>query len=250
MAKLAKRYIGHDESASRDEKILKMREKYGARGYGLFWEIVEYLFTTNGKAELNIKIVSLAIGEDVRTVRNFLTDCIDVYQLFESDGKYFWSNRLLSQIDQIIAISAMKSKAVRSRYDKQSCKALINNDIPRQNVTKNPYTCTTDVLQVNNSSATINEKNEIEEIDSSHQKGNKSNRLVKPTMEEIEAYCIERKNAVDPIQFFDYYEANGWKVGRNSMKDWKAAVRTWERNENGGKKPKAADQDDPYAELR
>jgi hypothetical protein len=91
-----------------------------------------------------------------------------------------------------------EKQAVRSRYDKQSCKALINNDIPRQNVTKNPYTCTTDVLQVNNSSATINEKNEIEEIDSSHQKGNQSNRLVKPTMEEIEAYCIERKNAVDP----------------------------------------------------
>ncbi|MPN43403.1 hypothetical protein SDC9_190962 [bioreactor metagenome] len=61
---------------------------------------------------------------------------------------------------------------------------------------------------------------------------------------------MERKNAVDPIQFFDYYEANGWKVGRNSMKDWKAAVRTWERNENVGKKPKAADQNDPYAELR
>lgn len=117
MAKLTKRYINHDENASRDEKILKMREKYGARGYGLFWEIVEYLFTTNGKAELNAKVVSLAIGEDVRAVRNFLSDCIDVYQLFETDGTYFWSKRLISHIDQIIAISAMKSKAVQKRYE-------------------------------------------------------------------------------------------------------------------------------------
>jgi len=52
------------------------------------------------------------------------------------------------------------------------------------------------------------------------------------------------------IQFFDYYEANGWRVGKNPMKDWKAAVRTWERNDSGGKKSKVVVQNDPYAELR
>lgn len=131
MAKLAKRYINHDENASRDEKILKMREKYGARGYGLFWEIVEYLFSNNGKAEINAKVVSLAIGEDVRTVRNFLSDCIEVYQLFETDGTYFWSKRLISHIDQIIAISAMKSKAVQKRYENKSVNLSLYNDIDR-----------------------------------------------------------------------------------------------------------------------
>ncbi len=250
MAKLAKRYISHDESASRDEKILKMREKYGARGYGLFWEIVEYLFTTNGKAELNIKVVSLAIGEDVRTVRNFLTDCIKVYQLFESDGAYFWSNRLLSQIDQIIAISAMKSKAVRSRYDNKSGKALINNDIPKQNDAITPYTCTTDVLQVNNRSATINKIKEINKINSNCRERKQPIKFSKPSIKEISTYCIERKNTVEPLQFYDYYEANGWKVGKNPMKDWKAAVRTWERNDNGGKNTKVVVQNDPYVELR
>ena len=54
--------------------------------------------------------------------------------------------------------------------------------------------------------------------------------FIKPTLEEVKAYCIERKNNVDPQRFFDYYESNGWKVGKNTMKDWKAAVRTWERN--------------------
>ncbi len=52
----------------------------------------------------------------------------------------------------------------------------------------------------------------------------------KPTVEEIAEYCKSRNNQVDPQRFFDYYESNGWKVGRNSMKDWKATVRTWERN--------------------
>lgn len=60
----------------------------------------------------------------------------------------------------------------------------------------------------------------------------KEKRFRKPTLEEVKAYCEERRNSVDPQHFIDYYESNGWRVGRNPMKDWKAAVRTWERKEN------------------
>lgn len=57
-------------------------------------------------------------------------------------------------------------------------------------------------------------------------------RFVKPSIEEIKEYCIERNNTIDPEQFFDYYESVGWKVGgKSSMKDWKACIRTWERND-------------------
>lgn len=55
--------------------------------------------------------------------------------------------------------------------------------------------------------------------------------FLKPLVEEIRAYCLERKNRVDPEKFFNHYESNGWRVGRNPMKDWKAAVRTWERSD-------------------
>lgn len=54
-------------------------------------------------------------------------------------------------------------------------------------------------------------------------------KFIKPTFEEVQAYCQERKNNVDVARWFDYYTANGWKVGKNAMKDWRAAVRTWER---------------------
>lgn len=57
---------------------------------------------------------------------------------------------------------------------------------------------------------------------------------VRPTLEEVSAYCVTRQNHVDPEKWFDYYTSNGWRVGRNSMKDWKAAVRTWEKNGFGG----------------
>lgn len=53
-------------------------------------------------------------------------------------------------------------------------------------------------------------------------------RFKPPTLEEVRDYCQQRQNSVDPQRFLDYYTANGWKVGKNSMKDWKAAVRTWE----------------------
>jgi len=55
--------------------------------------------------------------------------------------------------------------------------------------------------------------------------------FVKPTLEEVAAYCRERGNRVDPQAWFDHYESNGWRVGASPMRDWKAAVRTWERNE-------------------
>ena len=51
----------------------------------------------------------------------------------------------------------------------------------------------------------------------------------KPKPIEIKIYCIERQNNVDFEAFYDFYESKGWKVGKNKMKDWKAAVRNWER---------------------
>ena len=52
-----------------------------------------------------------------------------------------------------------------------------------------------------------------------------------PTVDDVRAYCLERNNKVDPQSFVDFYESKGWMIGKNKMKDWKAAVRTWERSE-------------------
>jgi len=60
--------------------------------------------------------------------------------------------------------------------------------------------------------------------------------FIKPKVEEIFNYCKERKNNVDSKAFYDFYESKGWFVGKNKMKDWKAAVRTWEQRESSNKK--------------
>lgn len=54
-------------------------------------------------------------------------------------------------------------------------------------------------------------------------------RFTPPDVAQVKAYCLERKNSVDPEKFIDHYTSNGWKVGKNPMKDWQAAVRTWEK---------------------
>ena len=58
--------------------------------------------------------------------------------------------------------------------------------------------------------------------------------FIKPSLKEISTYCQERNNNIIPQLFFDYYESNGWMVGRNKMKDWKATIRTWEQRNFGG----------------
>lgn len=57
-------------------------------------------------------------------------------------------------------------------------------------------------------------------------------RFIPPTVEEVTAYCRERTNGVDPQRFVDFYASKGWKVGNQPMKDWQAAVRTWERRDS------------------
>lgn len=62
----------------------------------------------------------------------------------------------------------------------------------------------------------------------------KEKKFIKPTLEEVKEYCLERQNGIDAENFIDFYESKGWLVGKNKMKDWKACIRTWERN----RKPK------------
>lgn len=69
--------------------------------------------------------------------------------------------------------------------------------------------------------------------------------FAKPDLEQITAYCQERRNRVDPERFLDHYIANGWRVGKVPMRDWKAAVRTWEKNAQDQPRPASKPAVDP-----
>ena len=72
----------------------------------------------------------------------------------------------------------------------------------------------------------------------------KSKRFTPPTVDEVRAYCQERHNNVDPETFVDFYASKGWKVGNNSMKDWKACVRTWEKRDGNKSNSKSNKSND------
>ena len=74
----------------------------------------------------------------------------------------------------------------------------------------------------------------------------KNAKFIPPSVTEVKKYCLERNNNVDPDAFVDFYESKGWMVGKNKMKSWKAAVRTWEHTKD---KP-ATKQEDFEAELK
>jgi hypothetical protein len=60
-------------------------------------------------------------------------------------------------------------------------------------------------------------------------RGKGEKRFSKPTLDEVIAYCQERRNSINAQAFIDFYESKGWKIGDQAMKDWKAAIRTWEQ---------------------
>ena len=74
-------------------------------------------------------------------------------------------------------------------------------------------------------------------------------RFTPPTVDEVRAYCQNRQNGVDPQRFVDYYSSNGWMVGKNKMKDWKAAVRTWEQKEKQYARPVAPKNSNPFLDM-
>ena len=80
----------------------------------------------------------------------------------------------------------------------------------------------------------------------------KAKRFKKPTLDEVLEYCEERANSIDPEAFIDFYDSKDWMIGKNKMKNWQAAVRTWERREKKnetGKRSRAKSVSDKLDEI-
>ena len=94
--------------------------------------------------------------------------------------------------------------------------------------------------------------NQVLNKPSTKEKKSKEKKFVPPTVEEVKAYCETRGNSVDPEAFVAFYQSKGWKVGKNSMKDWKAAVITWEKHDKKPTKarPEKFPDENPFTALR
>jgi len=130
--------------------------------------------------------------------------------------------------------NVLTSKGIQKRYFK------ICNDAKRKGLvmTKEYQLINTELIGVNTELIALNPElsTQSKVKESKPKKINKSNsRFTPPTLEEVKAYCIERKNKVDAEKFIDFYESKGWMVGKNKMKSWEASVRTWEKKDSDKK---------------
>lgn len=127
--------------------------------------------------------------------------------------------------------------------DSTGCETAVASRVRKHRERKKALQCNADVTQVKQLcngeiEKELEKDKEIDkEIDNKcASTKQKRKRFVKPTISDIEQYCSEKNISINAQQFIDYYESNGWKVGRNSMKDWQATVRRWASNNYGKKK--------------
>ena len=130
-----------------------------------------------------------------------------------------------------------RSEAGKRGMSKRWNNESITND---NTVITNDNTVITPITNDNETitNITVSVSDSVSVSDKDIKEKDKKKKFIKPSVEEVRAYCQERNNGVDPETFVDFYESKGWKVGNNPMKDWKAAVRTWEkRNPNQDSNP-------------
>lgn len=163
-------------------------------------------------------------------------DCLDAIAKYALDGEE-------SDIDGIVKalfVSIKPQIDANNRRYANGCKG--GKPKANQSVTKSEPKANQDVTKSEpneNENVNDNENVNVKEKESKKKSADKPHRsFVPPTVEQVREYCQERKRGVDPQAFVDFYASKGWFVGKNKMKDWRAAVRTWEQRSRGQPKSK------------
>ena len=208
-------YFPHDQNARGDEKVVAMRRKIGWSGYGLYWAIVEKMYEASGKLAADYD--SLAF--DLQAEPGMVKAIVENFGLFYTKAGKIGSVSVDRRLKQRRMRSTLAMESAERRWGPHRLKKKDANALP-------PHS-TSDA----NAMLEIKEKKRKE--NETKEKEIKIQQAARPALADVRLYCLERKNSVDPEQWLAYYESNGWKVGRNPMKDWRAAVRTWEKNQNG-----------------
>lgn len=159
----------------------------------------------------NEQMLSVVTNTNVDIVKSAMKIFIDLNMIDILDDSTIY----MAEVTKLIGSETAGASRVRKYREKQ--KAL---------------QCNTDETKCNTEIDIEKEKELYIEKDVDKSDKPKRTRFIPPSREEVQAYCIERNNNVDAERFIDYYTSNGWMVGKNKMKDWKASVRTWERNGN------------------
>lgn len=191
-----------------------LEQKYKNDGYAFWFKLLEIL----GRSEGHYFILeNIADWEFLQAKTHMEQDkCTEILDLLANLGaidKELWNEHKTVWSDNFIknVVDAYKNRRVEIPIKPSFYSGKPNQD---------------------NVSTTENPQMKLDETkqDKSNEYIQKNSQFKPPTVDEVKQYCQERQNKVNPEKWHDHYTSNGWMVGKNKMKDWKAAVRTWERN--------------------
>ena len=206
-------YFPHDSNAKDDPKCVLMIEQLGMEGYGIYWMLVEALRDQPDYTYPVANIPALArryntSAEKVRTV-------VYNYELFTvKEDKIFFSESLNRRMLVFNENRAKRSAAGRLGMARR----WGDNNVITPLLQSNSTVITSKVKE-----SKVKEKESIEKV------ATKRTAFVAPSLQEVKDYISEKGYTVDAQRFIDFYQANGWMIGKNKMNDWRAAVRTWMR---------------------
>jgi len=177
---------------------------------------------TNDFPKLCRKIIATT-DEEVTAVQQVLNE-------FFTETEHGWQHdRCEVEIERYRANSSAKAEAGKASAAARRAK------MPKYTNTRSTddqyplnSSGTDEQLTINHKPITINQEPSLSNIVTKSKR--EKSTFQKPTLEEVRKYCQSRGNDVDPEKFYAHYSSNGWRVGKNPMKDWKASVITWEKN--------------------
>ena len=229
-------YFAHDYNARNDPKLQNVLFDLGVEGIGVFWCIIEQLYEQGGKLPLHYcKSIAFALHVDFKCVERLVND----YGLFKNDGENMWSESVLNRLNRRSEVSEKRKLAALARW-RQGIENQSQTQSPasyrqvKDNASGMQIQCKTDA-NAEHKGKEIKEKEIIKE----REKEKTARRFIPPTVEEVKARIDEMGYTFDAEAFIAFYQSNGWMVGKSKMKDWRAAMVTWQKRESkfprGGK---------------
>ena len=202
-------YFSHDTKARSDSKLVSLAMRQGMEGLGVYWCIVEMLYENDGKI---MRTECERIAYELRTHSDCINAVIYEHELFQWDEFYFWSNSVLNRLKTITEKSDKARQSATKRWENA-----------------NAMRTQCDGNAIKEKESKVNKINIGDELPTEEPQPKRS-KFTPPTALEVKAYMQEQGMEDLSEKFVNFYEAKGWQIGKNKMKDWKAAVRTWKSN--------------------
>ena len=229
-------------------KIKKLRRVAGGDTYTVIYLKLQLLSLENGGKlyfegveDTFVEEIALTIDEDEDNVRFTLLYLEQQGLLERIEENEYAMPETMARIGSETE-SAERMRQLRERQKRAEALPSVPEKLPASQCDNDVRTCDTDKdieseSEIYTESESRGREKRIQQEQSAREARRADSFISLPSLEEVEAYCKERGNAIDAQFFFDYYSARGWKTGGTPIEDWKAIVRLWEKDKRNNPTP-------------